>query len=411
MGTLIAKATGLLTGAATFAAAEIGTGALNLIRQSHAGSFSAAGTQASAAFTVTNAKVIDGVLLWVRQSQTGSTGTFKVDLQKGGVSQASVTVNKTDLPDVGYTFSNNAPVFFKFTGTATGDGAANWTIVVTTTGTGAVSYCTHVSGATNFTRALRTTTNATPAAADDLYVTGELTGAGTHNSFEVTMNSTAATAYGNGAVNSTTVSGGTVAISNWGTLTYGTTAATNYIFRVAGDLRVHQYGTLNIGSAGAEIPRTSTAVLEFVQVSANADMGLYANDYAIINIAGLSRTSGKDVVKCKLTSDLASANLITFGTTTGANQTSYTRDPEATGTTLFGATIQENASNSTHGFYYNGASVTNVTQTVSVWLAQGTTANNRYLRVAMGNAAYVYQHHQRFLGRRRSAGWHDQCNH
>ena len=40
------------------------------------------------------------------------------------------------------------------------------------------------------------------------------------------------------------------------------------------------------------------------------------------------------------------------------------------------------------GFYYNGASVTNVTQTASVWLAQGTgPANNRYLRVAMGNAA------------------------
>src|SRR4029077_19528832 len=146
---------------------EAGAGATNLIRFNHTGVVGAAATQASVAFTVTSGKVIDGVLLWVRQGAAGSTGTFKVDLQKGGVSQASVTVNKTDLPDV--SGSNNAPVFFKFTSTATGDGGANWTIVLTTTGTQTVSYCVHASGATNITRALRTTTTQAPAAADDLY--------------------------------------------------------------------------------------------------------------------------------------------------------------------------------------------------------------------------------------------------
>jgi hypothetical protein len=141
MSTLICNGNGNLTGASTFAAAETGTGALNLIRSGVPftfGTFVAAGSLTTVPFTVTNGKVIDAVLLWVKQSAPGSTGTFKVDLQKGGVTQASVTVNKADLPD-----STNAiqvPVLFKLTSTATGDGGSNWTIVVTTTGVGTVTY-------------------------------------------------------------------------------------------------------------------------------------------------------------------------------------------------------------------------------------------------------------------------------
>ena len=384
MATLISKANGNLTGAATFAAAEIGAGALNLIRFSHTSAFAAAASLTSAAFTVTNAKVIDGVLLYVRQSQAGSTGTFKVALHKGGVEQASVTVNKADLAELyGVT---NAPTFFKFTGTATGDGAANWTIVVTTTGTGTVNYSITASGATNFTRALRTTTNATPAAADDMYVVGELTGAGTHNSFTVTMDSIAATVYGNGTVSSTTVNGGMLGISCYGTLTYGTTAGTNYILRLAGNVDVYQFGTLNIGSAGAEIPRNSTAVLEFQPVSADGDFGLVCRENSIINMAGLSRTAGKNIVKCKLTADVVSDSVITSQSFTGAALT-YT-GVEATGNSALAGICTENTATTTHGAYFSGPSVTNTVQTAVVWLARGVgPANNRYVRMAVGNNA------------------------
>src|SRR4051812_9438598 len=124
MSTLIATADGNLTGASTFAGAEVGSLALNLVRNTTA-SLATASSVTSATFTVTNGKVIDAVLLWLKTSGTVGTGTFKVDLQKGGVSQASVTVNKSDLPD-----STNAiavPVLFKLTSTATGDGGSNWT--------------------------------------------------------------------------------------------------------------------------------------------------------------------------------------------------------------------------------------------------------------------------------------------
>src|SRR5580765_6936238 len=190
MATLIAKADGNLTGSTTFATVETGALATNLIRNNNT-TVGAASSVTSATFTVTNAAVIDGVLLWVRQNAAGATGTFKVDLQKGGVSQASVTVNKTDLPDSTNAASvSGVPTLFKLTTTATGDGGSNWTIVLTTTGTQAITYAVFSVGASNFTRAFRTTTAATPAAGDDVYVIGELTGAGTNTARTVTMDST-----------------------------------------------------------------------------------------------------------------------------------------------------------------------------------------------------------------------------
>ena len=258
MATLISNASGNLTGAATFvrAGAE-GSGTISLAR-ADVTTLAAASSVSSANMQVATGAVIDGVLLWVMQSQAGSTGTFKVDLQKGGVSQGSVTVNKTDLPAL-VANASIGPVFFKFGTTATGDNGTNWNLVLTTTGTGTVSYARHTtSSATFMTRALRTTTAATPAAGDDLYITGELTGAGTHNSITVTMDSTATTAYGSGVLNSTSFAGGGIHISNYGTLTYGTSASTNYVLRVNGDVMVYQFGTLNIPStAGSPAPTLS----------------------------------------------------------------------------------------------------------------------------------------------------------
>jgi hypothetical protein len=381
MSTLICNATGNLTGSSTFAAAETGTGALNLVRNSAGSSFPAANTTTSSSFTVTNGKVIDAVLLWV-SSAAAPNGTFKVDLQKGGVSQGSVTVNKSDLPDS--TNLTPVPVLFKLGSTATGDGGSNWTIVVVTTGTTQVPYYRASATGSDFTRALRTTTAATPVAADDLYIVGELTGAGTHTSRTVTMDSTATTAYGNGTVNSTAANGGGIRVSNYGTLSYGTSASTNYVLRINGDLEVYQFGTLNIGSSGSEIPRTSTAVLEFQQVSASGDFGLIGRNSSTINIAGLSRTSGKNIVQCKLTADVASSSVLTSTSSSGLTSNTST-GLEPSGNSLLSNNPVENGLTSTHGVVFSGPSITNTTQTATVWLARGSGTNNRFVRLTVGN--------------------------
>lgn len=397
MATLISNATGNLTGVATFAAAEAGALAAVLNRNTTT-TIAAATTVTSVTFTVTNLKVIDAVLLWFKATAASPTGTIKIDLQKGGVSQASVTVNKTDLPDSTNTIP--CPVLFKLTSTATGDGGANWTIVITTTGTGTVTINIASATTTNYTRALRTTTAATAAAADDLYVIGELTGAGAHTSYTVTMNSTAATAYGNGSVNSTTVSGGCIQVSNYGTLTYGNTAATNYILRVNGDLMVYQFGALNIGNTtgSAEIPRDSTAVLEFQQASATNDFGLTAQSNSTVNIAGLSRTSGKNIVKAKQSANsstnLMQAIALVASALTAAAATT-TLDP--TGTSLgIGATVTtfnqligstDTVANANHKYTWTGSgSVTNTTQVYTIWIKRGSGTNNRFVRLQLATA-------------------------
>lgn len=404
MATLISNASGLMSGASTFAAAETGTGALNRIRFSETTSIGIAATVTSASFTVTNAKVIDGVMLWCKNAQSATpNGTFKVDLQKGGVSQASVTVNKTDLPTNVANNSNtlNHPIFFKFTSTATGDGGSNWTIVLTTTGSaGSVCYGITASGSTNVAHVLRTTTAATPGASDDLLVTGELTGAGTHNAITVTMDSTSsATTYGNGTVSSTTVAGGLISVGCYGTLAYGgpsagnaPAAATNYYLKVAGDVIVGSNGTFSIGSSGSEVPRDSTAVLEFSVTGTSADYGLRCQEGSTLNIAGLSRTSGKNVTRCLLNSNLTSSSVLTSHSDLGVQSDSTGTVLEATGTSLVNAgSFVESSANSGHGATYTaGATVAgNTTQVATVWLTRGTGANNRYVRVIVGSSAAV----------------------
>jgi hypothetical protein len=385
MATLIANADALMSGAATFAATEIGTSAQALIR-ANTTTLATAASITSPTFTVTNLKVIDGILLWLFMSSgTAGTGTFKVDLQKGGVSQASVTVNKSDLPD-----ANNAvpvAVFFKFTGTATGDGGANWTVVLTTvsgTGSGVITYNRNSATSGDMTRTLRTTTAATLAAGDNFAICAELTGAGAKTNRTVTMDSTTATDYGNGTVNSTAAYGGLCAVGWYGTLAWQNNTGTNYVLRLSGDLIVYQNGTYNQGSSGAECPRDSTMILEFDPVSADGDFGL-RNQNGTVNVYGLSRTIAKDVVQCRLTSSVTGSSLLTSGPT-ALNVTNATSGGiDAGGTSLFASTAIDTVTNGNHTLAFSGPSVTNTTQSAQVWLARGTGTNNRFVRLELGN--------------------------
>lgn len=384
MATLICNNNSNLTGPSTFATADTAAGALAMVRSSST-TFGSASSGTSNTFTVTSGAVIDAVLLWVSQAgPAGSTGTFKVDLQKGGVSQGSVTVNKTDLPDYNNTIT--VPTLFKLSTPATGNGASNWTLVCTTTGTHSVNYSRNTAAAGDFTRALRTTNAATPSAGDDLYIIGELTGVGTYTARTVTMDSTGTTAYGSGLVNSATVAGGGIKVSYYGTLTYGSSASTNYNLRVNGDLNVYQNGELDIGQLGTEIPTTSTATLEFQMASLSGDFGLNVYNNAVLKMAGLPRTSGKNVVACKLTSDMTTANILSsFGLAIQGSLTANVAiDPS--GVSLYATGFVDNAVASTvHSSYFFGGSLTNVAQTAEAWIAKGTGTNNRYVRLAVGN--------------------------
>ena len=250
---------------------------------------------------------IDGVAVFLN-TRTGTTGTMSVELWNdtlsAAVSGTEVTINTADLPAT-TTAENGGWIFLKFSAPVTLLVANNYKLEAKTSSSSQVTLCT--TGATdNLARCLRTTTTGAPSAGDDLIVCGERTGAGTGNNFTVTMDSTAATDYGTA---STSVYSPALIISKGGTLTYGATAATNYILRLSGHLSVCSEGALNIGTVATPMPRDSSAVLEF-DCAADGDFGLRVLAGATFVGQGLSRTAAKLIIDCLLNTDEAAAQTV-----------------------------------------------------------------------------------------------------
>jgi len=283
---LISNASSTWTGAATWALVETGTGATQTTRSS--ASTTTTSYVYSSAFTGTNTNVVDGVLLYIDRATT--SGTFSVALSEdnGTTATREVTIDASDLG------ANPGWVFFKFGSTLTLDGGTDYKIGIKGSSAGNVDVYRDAT-AGNWTRLLRRTTAATAAAADNLYIVGEWTAAGTGTDITVTMNSTAATDYG------------TLDIGDRGILTWGTTAATNYILQLSGDLNVWEGGVYNQGTVATPMPRDSTATLQF-DCAADGGFGLIINAGGTAVLQGQSRTSGKLIDRCKLNTDEAIAS-------------------------------------------------------------------------------------------------------
>lgn len=251
----------------------------------------------------------DGIGVKVALRAASPSGTISVRLYNvtGGAAVAgtTVTINATDIPScVSATTNECGWVFFKWSSPVLLVAGVNYAVEVSqSSGTAQINLFRDAT-ASNWSRYIRTTTSQAPVASDVMHIQREYTGAGTGTSWTVTMDSTATTDYGSGT-------DGTVAITigNGCHLTYGVAGATNYYLKLSGNLIVYNGGYLDIGTVGAEIPRGSTAVLEFDPV-ADGGMGLTIKDKGYFNAQGLSRTSGKNIWKCKLNTDEAIAQTV-----------------------------------------------------------------------------------------------------
>ncbi len=223
------------------------------------------------------------------------------------VTGTEVTIDTADLPAAVTANANGGWIFFKLAAPVLLLAATNYNIQAKTSSVGQVSLFR--DGTTdNISRCLRTTTNAAPGAGDDLIVVGEYTGAGTSNSFTVTMQNEATTDFGS---NTTTPVTPALAIGSKGVLTWGTTASTNYYLKLSGHAVQYLDSTYNMGTTGTPMPSTSTGVLEF-DPAADGDMGFVIRG-GTNNAQGASKTN-----KTMLTADAAAAaTAITVGTTTG----------------------------------------------------------------------------------------------
>lgn len=309
MATLVSRATGNLTAAGTWSTIDT-TSFLNTETANTALTLSA---QASNTF-IPAASAIDaiGIKLAVRAASPSGTITVELFNSTGAAVAATVTVNVADLPLAAVADLQGGWVFFKLGATHTPNGTDSYSVRAFTSVASQVNLFS--SATTNWARILRLTSTAAPGAGDDMIVAGELTGAGTGNSFVVTMDQTAATDYGSNTTSAVTPA---LAVCNRGSLIWGVAAATNYVLQLSGYAIIYGGGTYNQGAIGAEAPRTSTQVLQF-DCAADGDFGLIARNESVCTIVGLSRSSGKDVSWCLLNADASvNATSLTVDTDTG----------------------------------------------------------------------------------------------
>ncbi len=302
MARLISIATGNFTAAGTWAVSD----ATALLDSEGANTALTTSYVTSSTFTP-GAITIDGIAVKIALRDAGSpsnTISVALDLATVTVVGTEVTINVADIDVVTaqseggwYLFKFAAPVLL-VAATAYGVKAK---VSATTTAVNLFS-----SATTNWARQLRTTTTAAPGAADVMDVIGEHTGAGTGNSFVVTMDSEATTDFGAGT-------DGVVAmtIGKRGTMTYGVVAAKAYYLKLSGDLILYSGGTLNMGTSGARMPSDSSGVLEFDPV-ADGGMRLHCRNGSTWNAYGNNVTT----TQTTLSADEAAAQTVLSITST-----------------------------------------------------------------------------------------------
>jgi hypothetical protein len=279
MATLISIANGNFTSASTWAVID-STSFLD----SEAGSTASTTSLVYSSTFTPGAITVDGVAVKIASRTASPTGTITVGLylNAGSTLVDSATLNATDIANsASGTAYNRGWYFFKFSTPRLLSAATAYKVGFVTSVVGTVTIYRD-STAGNWSRMLRRTTTSAPASGDQLHIIGEHTGAGTGNSFTVTMNNTATTSFG------PTVSGGPpqgITVGKRGTLTCGTTASTNYYLKWKGVFAVCDSGTLNIGTSGTPMPSTSTAIFEMDSV-ANVDSGFDFGNGAVVDIYG-----------------------------------------------------------------------------------------------------------------------------
>jgi hypothetical protein len=309
----------LLFPTAAFAAAEISTasgnidasGTWSLIEPNTFLNSETANTALTTSYTGTNtltpgAVTVQGIGVKLASLAASPTGTLSCRLvvTSGLVLVDSVTVNLSDLVSTAATATAEGGwIVFKFGSTHLLVAATPYEVQCETSVAAQVNLFS--SGTTVWSQMLVTTTAQAPVAGDSLYVFGQLTGAGTNNAYNVTIETTANTNYGNVA---NTLVSPSISIGQYGTLcigasgTCGPAASTAYLAEFAGPMVVYNGGVFDWGTAASPVPSTSSATLT-LNSSVEGDTGIVTRNGGTFNVAGAS--GGRSFVKTHLTNFIA----------------------------------------------------------------------------------------------------------
>jgi hypothetical protein len=297
MAVLVATANGNLSAGATWGVVDA-----TALLDSEANNTALGTAYTETAGFTPGAIVVDAIAVKVAARNATPTGTISVRLAQAGATVAGTecTINVSDID------SRNAEqgwYLFKFAAPVTLAAATVYTLSAKTSNAAMVNLYRNAT-VSNWSRLLRTTTTGAPAAGDTMHILGEWTAAATKTDRTVTQDLTAATDFGD----NTPANPPGFTIGKGGTLTWGTTAATNYILRVSQRVVIYRGGTMNMGTTGTPCPRDSSMELQLDVAAADGDYGLVV--YGTLTTQGLSRTSGKNIVRCQLNTDEAAAQTV-----------------------------------------------------------------------------------------------------
>lgn len=325
---------------------------------------------------VPGAITIDGFACKFLNRASSPSGTLTATLRNStdAVDVGAVTINISDIPADAVTNNNAGWVFFGI-GSNTLIAGKTYIVRLKTSVSSQVSaYRDATAG--NWARMLRTTTTQAPAAADQMIIAGEWTAAATKTNRTITVDTTSlATSYGN------------INICVGGTLTWGTTASTNYALSLAGNLNVYGGGTYNMGTVGTPMPSTSSAILEF-NCASNVQFGTelyggtfntYGNAVTPMALLAADAAAAATSLTTNVSTSWLNGDLIalapTSGTPTQAETKALTANASGTTLTITGLTNAHggNASTKVQG------ELGNLTRNVKI---RGvSTTNNSYMNI------------------------------
>lgn len=204
-----------------------------------------------------------------------NSGTFSVRLALGGVTVVGteVTINVSDINTNSVNWT-----LMKFAAPVTLLAATNYTVSVRSSVATTVSVFRNATGG-NWSRFLRTTATAAPAATDTLIVSGEHVSAGVNSTFTVTYDNTANTVFGQ------------LSIDEKGILNAETNASTNYRFTTSADIAIRGNGVMQIGTSGNPIPASSSFIIQLNQGGVNVNFGILITNNAVFRTFGAAKTS------------------------------------------------------------------------------------------------------------------------
>ncbi len=333
----------------------------------------------SSAF-VTGAITIDGIAVKLSTRAVVPSGIFSVRLFNvtGAVAVAgtTVTINVSDIPNTSSATTNSpAWVFMKFASPIVLLAATSYRVEIMTSVAAQVTLFRDAT-ANNWSRMLRTTTVQALAATDVIEITGEFSSAGVNATHTITMdNVSAATSYG------------LLEISVKGILTWGTTGATNYYLKLAGNLVVWAEAQYICGTIGTPMPSTSTAKLEFACI-ANVGFGMEIKNAARVTIFGNIVTksallnANAAIAATSLTTDISTGwktgDVIALASTT---RTATEAESKALTANAVGTTLTITALTNAHsGVTPTQAELINLTRNIQIFGT--TTVLQSYVNIA-----------------------------